>query len=365
MKGFTHFLTGIAIASCFGLAVKASFNDLSQIIVLGGLFGYLPDFLDFQVSRFLVDFDYEVDPTLERNIDPQRIADMFVEAIHKARDTGKETSIKFNTMKIGADTWRQYRMYVDAEEKKITVQIGPIVTTGKTPIPGTEPEGEDAEAVAYFDADVLQTYEAWTYADIMSGPDFTMVPQGDGKIRLDFIAWHRKWSHSITAGLALAPLGLLFYVGLSSFFAGEFVWNTEMSIVAFMICLYGYWIHVIVDQFGVMGSNLFPPFTKQRSKGLGMFHSGLSIANFGTNWISVAVILYNLNYWAPEHVFTTNLIRYFGITTIIPLAVLLTIYRAYFWWEDRDKVKEEESEADQDYKEKMDEMMELGTGGNV
>ncbi len=157
MKGFTHFLTGIAIATCFGLAVRASLDNMSQIIVLGGLFGYLPDFLDFQVSRFLEDFDYEVDPTLERNIDPQRIADMFVEAIHKARDSGKETSIKFNTMKIGADTWRQYGIMVDAENKKIVVKVGPLVTTGKTPLPGTEPEGADDKPLWAVEAELVHT----------------------------------------------------------------------------------------------------------------------------------------------------------------------------------------------------------------
>jgi len=290
---------------------------------------------------------------------------MFVEAIHKARDTGEPTNIKFNTMKIGADTWRQYKIHVDADEKKITVVIGPLVTTGKTPLPGTEPEGEDAEAVAYFDADLIHTYEAWTYADIMSGPDFGIIPQEDGSLRLDFIAWHRRWSHSITAGLALAPLGLLLYVGLDSLFEGQFAWDTQMSIIVFMVCLYGYWIHVIVDQFGVMGSNLFPPFTKQRSKGLAMFHSGLSIANFGTNWISVAVILYNLNYWAYEPVFTTNLLKYFGLTTIIPLAVLVSLVWGYSWYENRGKEKAEFDEGEQDYLEKMDEMEELGTSRNV
>ena len=365
MKGFTHFLTGIAIATCFGLAVRASLDNMSQIIILGGIFGYLPDFLDFQVSRFLVDFDYEVDPTLERDIDPQRIADMFVEAIHKARDSGKQTRIKFNTMKLGADTWRQYGIMVDAENSRIIVKVGPLVTTGKTTLPGTEPPPDKAVGVAYYDAELVHTYEAWTYADIMSGPDYTMVPEEDGTIRLDFIAWHREWSHSITAGMALAPLGLLLYVGLNSMFAGEWVWDTQMSILAFMISLYGYWIHVIVDQFGVMGSNLFPPFTKRRSKGLGLFHSGLSIANFGTNWISVAVILYNLNYWAYEPTFTTNIFKYFGLTTVIPLVALSLVRYAYLKYAEKGKEEPDDTEGEQDYAEKMDEMMEHGTGSNV
>jgi membrane-bound metal-dependent hydrolase YbcI (DUF457 family) len=365
LKGFTHFMTGIAIATCFGIAVRASLDSMSQIIILGGIFGYLPDFLDFQISRFLVDFDYEVDPTLERNIDPQRIADMFVEAIHKARDSGKTTRIKFNTMKLGADTWRQYGIMVDAEKKRIVVKVGPLVTTGKTALPGTEPPPEDAVGVAYYDAELIHTYDAWTYADIMSGPDYTMVPEDDGSIRLDFIAWHRAWSHSITAGLALAPLGVLLYLGLNSIFAGQWVFDAQMTVVAFMICLYGYWIHVIVDQFGVMGSNLFPPFTKRRSKGLGLFHSGLSIANFGTNWISVAVILYNLNYWAYERTFTTNILKYFALTTIIPLTCLALIRYAYLRHVEKSQPPQEESEGDLDYMEKMDEMMEHGTGSNV
>jgi len=365
MKGFTHFLTGIAVATCFGLAVRASFEHMSQIIILGGLFGYLPDFLDFQVSRFLEDFDYEVDPTLEKNIDPQRIADMFVEAIHHARDTGKETSIKFNTMKLGADTWRQYGIMVDAEKKRIVVKIGPLVTTGKTPLPGTEPPIEEAVGIAYYDADLIHTYDAWTWADIMSGPDYAIVPEEDGRLRLDFIAWHRKWSHSITAGAALAPFGLLLYVALNSAFAGHFVFDMQMSIIALMICLYGYWIHVIVDQFGVMGSNLFPPFTKKRSMGLGLFHSGLSIANFGTNWISVSVILYNLNYWSYERTFTTDPVRYFLLTTIIPLAVLVLIYMAYNRWERKGKAAAGEDEGEAAFLEKMDEMQEYGTGGNT
>jgi membrane-bound metal-dependent hydrolase YbcI (DUF457 family) len=365
MKGFTHFMTGIAIATCFGIAVRASVDQMSQIIILGGLFGYLPDFLDFQVSRFLVDFDYEVDPTLERSIDPQRIADMFVEAIHKARDSGKVTKIKFNTMKMGADTWRQYGIMVDAEKSRIVVKVGPIVTTGKTPLPGTEPPADEGVGIAYYKANLIHTYEAWTYADIMSGPDYSIIPEKDGSLRLDFIAWHREWSHSITAGLAVAPLGLLLYLGLTAAFAGQWVFDVEMSIVAFMICLYGYWIHVIVDQFGVMGSNLFPPFTKKRSKGLGLFHSGLSIANFGTNWISVAVILYNLNYWATERVFTTNLVKYFGLTTIIPLVALSLIRYFYLRHEEKKKPKHDMTEGEMDYLEKMDEMMEYGSGRNV
>ncbi len=364
MKGFTHFLCGIAVATAFGLAVDAAAEHMAQIIILGGIFGYMPDFLDFKVARFLEDYDYEVDPTLEGDINAQRIAELFVEAIHKARDTGKYTNIKFNTMKIGADTWRQYGIMVDNENKRIIVKIGPLVTTGKSPIPETTPPDEEGIGVAHYDAELEHTYEAWTYADIMSGPDYGLVPQPkEGNIRLDFIPWHRKWSHSLTCGLAVAPFGLLAYLGISWLFAGsDWVFNPELAVVVFMICLYAYWLHVIVDQFGVMGSNLFPPFTKKRSQGLSLFHSGLSIANFGTNWISVAVILYNLNYFADERVFGTNPVKYFVLTTIIPLTILVLI--RYFWLK-KTRPKQEDDKEEQKFLEKIDEIMEYGSGDNV
>jgi hypothetical protein len=358
MKGFTHFLAGVAVATCFGFAVRASIEQMSSIIILGGIFGYLPDFLDFKLGRFLEDFDYDIDPTLEGDINPQRIAELFVEAIHKARDTGKPVNIKFNTMKLGADSWRQYAIRIDTERKRIVCRVGPIVTTGKTPQPETAPPADKAYGMAYYDANLLHTYDAWTYADIMSGPDFGLIPDGD-QIRVDFIPWHRRWSHSLTVGLAVAPLGVLMWLGFSYLFDSSFVPGVAEALVVFMICLYGFWFHVIVDQFGIMGSNLFPPFTKKRSSGLGLFHSNLSIANFGTNWISVAIILYNLNYYADEHVFTTEPVKYFVLTTAIPLAVLVGIYIAYRRLFAKPKP---EDQYEQEYMEKMDEMSEIGSG---
>ena len=55
MKGLTHFMTGVCIATFFPLVVTAAYTQdlimLTLLIPLGGLFGYLPDFLDFKLSR--------------------------------------------------------------------------------------------------------------------------------------------------------------------------------------------------------------------------------------------------------------------------------------------------------------------------
>ena len=53
-------------------------------------------------------------------------------------------------------------------------------------------------------------------------------------------------------------------------------------------------MHVVEDQLGHMGSNIFYPITKLRTPGLGWMHSGDGIANFLTVWISCLLIFWNL-----------------------------------------------------------------------
>lgn len=60
MKGLTHFLVGIAVATCFGTAMRASMAEASFILILGGMFGILSDTLDFRFARYIEKHDYEV-----------------------------------------------------------------------------------------------------------------------------------------------------------------------------------------------------------------------------------------------------------------------------------------------------------------
>ena len=61
MKGLTHFISGVAMGSFIPAAVRMANNkiDNSLILGLGGLFGIMPDTLDFQVGQFFSQADYD------------------------------------------------------------------------------------------------------------------------------------------------------------------------------------------------------------------------------------------------------------------------------------------------------------------
>ena len=66
MKGLTHFMTGVCVATFFPLVMTAAYDPdlilLTLLIPLGGLFGYLPDFLDFKFSRYVEREDFIANP---------------------------------------------------------------------------------------------------------------------------------------------------------------------------------------------------------------------------------------------------------------------------------------------------------------
>ena len=62
MKGLTHFMTGVAAASCFPAAVEAGSRGNPLYFILGGVFGILPDTIDFKFLRFFQRRDIEITP---------------------------------------------------------------------------------------------------------------------------------------------------------------------------------------------------------------------------------------------------------------------------------------------------------------
>ena len=62
MKGIAHFVGGIAVASAFPSAVKAAEMGSGIYLLAGGVFGLLPDTLDFKIGRYFCGFDIEVAP---------------------------------------------------------------------------------------------------------------------------------------------------------------------------------------------------------------------------------------------------------------------------------------------------------------
>lgn len=316
MKGLTHFVVGIAVATCFPLAVRSSFQEASFIIILGGIFGILPDTLDFRFSRYIEKHDYEAEPGIDKP-DPRKVTDMMIKAIEECDRTGRTVKVKLHTMKISADLWRRYSVTIDAENKKIITKMGPLVTTGQEPMPGTEPLGEEATAEGTFRANLLHTYEKETFVDIFSGPDFAFIKEKD-KVLVEFIPWHRRWSHSLTIGALFAPFGLLLY-GMGA-----------LGLVASAIIVLAFYAHIFVDQIGMLGSNLFYPFSRKRSKGFGAMHSGDSLSNFITNYISILIVVWNLNSYAPKPAFQMDWVKYLNLTGSSGYWIGLLNYITYF-----------------------------------
>jgi membrane-bound metal-dependent hydrolase YbcI (DUF457 family) len=320
VKGIAHFITGVALATFFPEVVRAGAAG-SILPVLGGIAGILPDTLDFKFARYFERYSTEIDPGPDP--DPAVIADALADAMHKAYTEGKSQNVMAHTIRLGADLWREYAIRFDPDKGEVAVRVGPLVNTGQVPFPGSEPPLssppqaggiEEGWARRKLNLPLVHTYSSEYKVNIFSGPSFRFERQGD-QLYVHFLDWHRRWSHSLTlavvVGLAAALLvGLL--VG----------WDTGLW--AGVVAGLGFAGHVLEDQLGYMGSNLLWPLTKKRSPGLKLVHSGDAIPNFLTVWVSVALILFNLDRFSPQMWLSLRL--FLGLAVILPLIVLGTVY---------------------------------------
>lgn len=315
MKGFTHFISAAAVASTVPGAAAFAVNNTSFIIVLGGVFGLLPDTLDFKLNKFLHKYDEIYEPA--QLPDPQDIARAVARNIETTWQEKKKRHFHLQTIKVGADLWREYSVWFDHETREIIVRVGPIVTTGKVPIAGSEPT-ENCEGRATVNCAFKQNYQTRTSVSIFSGPSFGLIPRDD-HVDIQFIPWHRGWSHSLTVSL--------FFGLLAWFLAALFYQNWLYPGWMYAACItLGAWTHVIEDQFGFMGSNLLFPFTKKRAGGFKTMHAGDALPNFLVVWLAVALLFWNMYRALPPSPFMDVVIngwRYLLFVVVIPTALLL------------------------------------------
>jgi membrane-bound metal-dependent hydrolase YbcI (DUF457 family) len=275
MKGVAHFAAGVAVASCVPEAVRAAAEGNPTYFILGGVFGLLPDTIDFKFSRYFYRHDIEITPDPIQP-DAQAIADKVAEGINRAHHTGKSVRVKLNTIPIGLDQWRQYEVAFDVAARTVAVRYGPVVDTGQNVIPGSKPPPR-AEAVAPVDCEVRVDYLSSTQVDIFDGPVFSMDPTDDGRVSPGFIPWHRAWSHSLVIG---GLFGLI----------GGVIWDLWATVVIFGASA----MHALFDQLGYMGSALFYPFHSRRLSGMKLMHSGEALANLTAVWCCCLLVFWNL-----------------------------------------------------------------------
>ena len=302
MKGISHFAVGIAAASCFPPAVEAGGTGNPLYFILAGIAGILPDTLDFKFTRFFCRHDAEVVPDPNSD-DPRMIADAVASTINSAFRIGKPLGIKLNTIRMGVDLWRRYTIRFDVAARKVIVSYGPLVDTGGTPLPQSSPKRE-LRATAPLECDLKLDYTAATEVDIFDGPVFRMAPTGDGRIAPLFIPWHRKWTHSLVMAFLFALMGTC-------------LWGWLAGLVVFC----GLGAHILIDQMGFMGSNLFYPFTSGRSSGWKFFRSNRPLPNFLAVWTACLLIFWNLYAASPLEIprFNPLMLLFYGV--FIPLGL--------------------------------------------
>lgn len=323
MKGISHFISGVAVATFFPQVVHMA-ADGNLILLLAGVGGILPDTLDFKLARYLEKPDVEVDADPSAP-DPQAMAEQVAEAIDRAYETGEPVKVQFHTMKLGTDLWRQYSIHF-CQEREVRVRIGSLVTTSQVPYPDSELDLPVGRAPVM--ASMRYAYDTETRVDVFSGPAFEFRRRDDcaghgDAVEIDFLPWHRRWSHSLTVAALLGGVVALLF--------GPFYG---------LVYALGSVIHILEDQLGYMGTNLLYPLTRQRIEGLKLFHSGDALPNLFTVWLSVVLILFNIDRFSPAP--ALNPWSYFGIGLLLPWAVILGLS----WWSARRQQKPQLSVGD-------------------
>ncbi len=389
MRGWIHYLSGAAMATFFPVLL----SDLRLgilIPIITGVFGYLPDFLDFKFKKWLFPRHVEIDPapidpktkvapktvrinelgkyedyqliairgvveSVDEEVEdrivftvndgtgrvkveairedyqrlkniygeikpgikmfipgykigdpstglrfvaadaphPQLIASKIANAIDRAYEENKLIVTKVYNIRLPGDVYRRFLIHYDTPNRSIKVYMGPIVTTGGIPIRGTDTPEYRKVGEAMTKHPFVKLYPRPTVIDAFNGPEIgyrrTKLPNGREVVEEVFIPWHRGWSHSFTGGAIAALLlaGLLLLVGYPHW--------VELSVAAML----GWWMHVIEDQLGFMGSVLFPPFQKRRVPGLMIGPNHYTAMNFATAWLMLSLIVWNINRFTP------------------------------------------------------------------
>jgi hypothetical protein len=81
--------------------------------------------------------------------------------------------------------------------------------------------------------------------------------------------------------------------------------------------------HIVEDQLGFMGSNLWFPVTQKRTMGLKLLRSGDATPNFLAVWVSLAVILLNLDRFSASP--TIPVLPYLLVTIVTPCLFFLCL----------------------------------------
>jgi membrane-bound metal-dependent hydrolase YbcI (DUF457 family) len=292
MKNIAHFATGLLAASFIpGVMEDAARGSL--LVALGGACAMLPDTLDFKLARYLERRDAEISPDPTQP-DPQVMADAISTQMQLALSQQCPRVVQLHPLRRGVADWLLYTVCFDVAHGDVVVRM--------------DQDGSEGRAHV---GNIDYTYEGNLHVEELGGPSLHFSASGPN-VRVEFLPYHRAWTHSLVIALGLGMLlGLLL--------------DPRAGVVAAL----GYAAHVLGDQLGYMGSNLFAPFTRGRGKGLGLFHSGDAIPNIVTVWLSLTLILLNMDRVRAAPLISTG--PYLAFVVLLVPTLLTGIYARRRW----------------------------------
>ena len=129
MKGISHFTSAIAAATFIPGVVALASQDRSLILLLAGVLGLLPDWLDFKIARYFEPADEDIEPNA-LNFDAQDMAGKIAEAMRRAFDEDDPLTLQLYSAQLGPDRWRRYSLQFDPEQNEIILRPGPLINGG-------------------------------------------------------------------------------------------------------------------------------------------------------------------------------------------------------------------------------------------
>ncbi|MDA3798626.1 MAG: metal-dependent hydrolase [Kiritimatiellae bacterium] len=287
MKGITHFFSGIAVASCFPYAIESAIAGKPMCFIVAGFMSLIPDTIDFKLLCFLKHVDYRIAPE-HKEFNPQQIADDLARAINNSHAMNKSQIVRLCSIRTSPDNWFEY---------SVTFKGCEIIVHE-----GNDEKKSDKVGTAKTGVPFHCSYNSTVTASIFTGPTITIIPK-EGHTLIDFLDWHRSFTHSFTFGLVLSLIISIF--------------NIQVGIIGF--CAYS--SHILIDQLGHMGSSILWPFKKQKIVGGALCYSTSTFANMFITLTAILITFANIFYYQnPTQLLVATRI------VIIPIIIML-IYK--------------------------------------
>ena len=268
---------------------------------------------------------------------PMFIAQRVADAIDAAYERG-EVRVKLQTIRYTGDIYRRYIVDLDSDAQTVRVAIGPYVTVGSNVIDEKMPPEHRRMAEVKTRYPFEKKYPKPTVIEAFSGPSIGFKKVGD-KVEEVFLPWHREWSHSFVTGVFVAALIYVIF---------KLIGYPHSLQLAFASMI-GFWLHIIEDQLGFMGGNLFYPFSSKRIPGLGIGESGSAVLNFSTAWLMISFMIANFNAFSSRPPIP---LAYHELIMLLSIpSILLYAYALWMWSASKKRIIREEKEVEEALKE--------------